>query len=208
MTFGPSSSLERIGVSCFVGSGVEEFAVPDGVRELCEGCFLGCKGLRRVTFGPSSSLERIGVVCFAGSRVEGFAILDGVRELCDYCFVVCKSLRRVRFGPSSSLERIGDFCFGGSPLVGFKPPPSVRDVGRSIVPGRPTLFVVTLSGMRLTLKCELTDKVEDLKAKIHAKVGLPPDQQRLIFAGSQLEDGNALLDYKIEPGSVVHLIVR
>ena len=117
-------------------------------------------------------------------------------------------MRRVTFGPSSSLERIGDFCFGGSPLVGFKPPPSVRDVGRSIVPGRPTLFVVTLSGKRLTLKCELTDKVEDLKAKIHAKVGLPPNQQRLIFAGSQLEDGNALLDYKIEPGSVVHLIVR
>ena len=41
VTFGPSSSLERIGAWCFEGSGVEEFAVPDSVRELCECCFKG-----------------------------------------------------------------------------------------------------------------------------------------------------------------------
>ena len=60
MTFGPSSSLERIGVSCFEGAGVEDVSVPDGVRELCDGCFKWCLSLRRVAFGPSSSLERIG----------------------------------------------------------------------------------------------------------------------------------------------------
>ena len=43
-----SSSLERIGVSCFEGSGVEEVSIPDGVRELCEGCFRLCESLRRV----------------------------------------------------------------------------------------------------------------------------------------------------------------
>ena len=64
VTFGPSSSLERIGVSCFEESSVEEFSVPDSVRELCDGCFKGCKSLRRVTFGPSSSLVRIGAHCF------------------------------------------------------------------------------------------------------------------------------------------------
>ena len=65
-TFGPSSSLERIGVSCFEWTGLEEFAVPDSVRELCDHCFKRCMSLRRVTFGPASSLERIGVSCFVG----------------------------------------------------------------------------------------------------------------------------------------------
>ena len=59
MTFGPSSSLERIGVEAFgavqVGikstpCGLEEISIPDSVRELCDGCFKGCSRLRRVTF--------------------------------------------------------------------------------------------------------------------------------------------------------------
>ena len=64
VTFGSSSSLERIGVSCFEGSGVEEVSIPDSVRELCDNCFRGCRDLRRVTFGSSSSLERIGFRAF------------------------------------------------------------------------------------------------------------------------------------------------
>ena len=67
VTFGSSSLLERIGVSCFAGSGVEEVNIPDGVRELCDRCFEGCKSLRRVMFGSSSSLERIGFRAFLGS---------------------------------------------------------------------------------------------------------------------------------------------
>ena len=64
VTFGSSSSLERIGVLCFERSGVEEVSIPDGVRELCDCCFRGCQSLRRVTFGSSSSLERIGFQAF------------------------------------------------------------------------------------------------------------------------------------------------
>ena len=105
-------------VSCFHESWVGEVSVPDGVRELCDGCFKGCWRLRRVTFGPSSSLERIGVEAFGAVRPEGFgqstpcgleeiSIPDGVRELCDGCFKGCSRLRRLTFGPSSSLERIG-----------------------------------------------------------------------------------------------------
>ena len=61
VTFGPLSSLERIGVGWIRQTGVEEVSVPDGVCELCDGCFKMFKSLRRVTFGPSSSsLERIG----------------------------------------------------------------------------------------------------------------------------------------------------
>ena len=53
VNFGSSSSLERIGVSCFKHSGVEEVSIPDSVRELCDCCFLECWRLRRVTFGSS-----------------------------------------------------------------------------------------------------------------------------------------------------------
>ena len=92
VTFGPASSLERIGVSCFAETQVEEVSIPDGVRELFDGCFQGCKSLRRVMFGPSSLLERIGVSCFEGSGVEEVFVPDGVRELCDGCFKGCSTL--------------------------------------------------------------------------------------------------------------------
>ena len=81
MTFGSSSSLEWVGVSCFELSGVEEVSIPDSVRELCDGCFKECESLRHVTFGSSSSLERIGVSCFEGTGVEAVSIPDSVCEL-------------------------------------------------------------------------------------------------------------------------------
>ena len=102
VTFGSSSSLEWIGVSCFECSGVEEVDIPDSVRELSDCCFAGCKSLRRVTFGSSPSLERIAISCFASSGVEEANIPDSVRELCDCCFKWCESLCRVTFGSSLS----------------------------------------------------------------------------------------------------------
>ena len=86
MNFGSSSSLERIGVECFEGSGVAEVSIPDSVRELCSRCFKECRYLRRVNFGSSSSLKRIGDACFEGSRVEEVSIPDSIRELCAGCF--------------------------------------------------------------------------------------------------------------------------
>lgn len=70
------------------------------------------------------------------------------------------------------------------------------------------LFVKTLSGKTISVDVDESDKIEDVKAKIEEKEGIPPEQQRLIFGGKQLDGHKTLQDYAVEEGASLSMVLR
>ena len=108
---------------------------------------------------------------------------------------------------SADCALFGDTRSASSALFGRRP--SFRSIHAiQSTRGGMQLFVKTLTGKTVSIEVEEGESIEDVKAKIAEKEGIPPEQQRLIFGGQQLQDAKTLQDYDVGDDATLHLVLR
>jgi len=95
------------------------------------------------------------------------------------------------------------------PFITTITPPNQSFLSQTLsLRGGMQLFVKTMTGKTVSIEVEEGESIEDVKAKISEKEGIPPEQQRLIFGGQQLEDAKTLEDYGVGDDDTFHLVLR
>lgn len=119
-----TDSIRSIGEECFAGSAIQTIILPEGLMEIKEGAFMGCKNLSNITL--PGSIRIVNQRMFQGSGIETVTISPGITTLHDSAFYRCKQLKKVIL--PDGLEKIGPSCFEKCGLEEITLPSSVSSI--------------------------------------------------------------------------------